>query len=1797
MAPVKRKLGGEEAVSSKSANKRPKSDKTKSDKPSTAKSSSGGSKSSTREAVAVEKKPKAAATSILSKEQAAFPRGGAGLLTPIERKQIQAKASRDVAREAQNPKDLFGDGPTIDEDDEDEFGSAAEEDTQKTKKKSRKDKARKAGADDEPERRIGGLNYKRITTGSLILGQIASIGTRALTVALPNNLVGYVPLTAVSTQLSEKIQNLLDQNEDEDEKNGLEDDEDGDVVLSDYFRVGQYLRVAVTSTEQERKGPKSPPRKRIELSIDPALTNVGLNRANLAVGVTIQAAVISVEDHGLVVDPALEDDNLRGFIPKKELPPSLSLSGIKAGSVLLCSVSETGPKGKVIKLSGDLSKAATVKTAPSVEAFLPGTRAEVLIDNKTDAGLSGKVMGLLDVTADVVHSGSFKDKEAFLSKFNIGKKIPGRLICTFPLSDNKTLGFSVLDNLIDVGGADTQAPSLALSSTVDSASVIRVESGLGIYLQLSGDIVGFAHISRLSDKKVDSVSEMTGAYKLGSEHRARILDYNPVDGLYIVSLQPSVLEQPFLRIDDIPIGAVVKGTIEKLVVGTNGVQGLIINLAEGVTALVPQIHMSDVDLKNPERKFRDGQAVTARVLSTDPVRRRVRLTLKKTLVNSDHKAWSDFHDIEVGASTVGTLIKVDRAGAVVQFFGSVKGFLPVSEMSEAYIKDATEHFRVGQVLTVNAISVNADERRLTISCRDITSNPSLETSLASLEAGTLVNGTVFEKSQNDVLLRLEGSDAIARLTLEHVADGSKKKRDSAHNKIRVGQRLENLLVLQVQAKRRLVILSNKQSLVTASKTGTLLTNYTELQEGKIFTGFVSSITDDGVFVSFVAGISGLIPKNQVPVDNEEQSDFGMTKLQPITAKVFSIDYKGATPRFWLTMRDKPSPADAHKVKPTKPAVDIPEVVDPVDTSIKSFGDFSVGKITKARIIAVKGTQINVELAKDVQGRIDVSEVFDSWEEIKAPKRPLQKFSVKQELKVKVLGVHDTRNHKFLPLSHRTGNNSVFELSCKGSSIAKPEDLGITLQDVSVGSSWLAFVNNISDNYLWVNISPLARGRIRAKDVSDDLSLAVDLESNFPIGSALQVRVLTVDVEKNRLDLTAKSKEVAGTLDLKDISKGLIVPGRITKVSDHNIVVQLGEDVVGVVELVDMADDYDESNPAKFQKNEIIRACVVAVDAPNKKINLSVRPSKILSASMNVKDREITSIKQLTVNDVVRGFIRNVSEKGIFVTLGHDVTAFVRVSNLSDSFLKDWKDHFQRDQLVKGKVVLVDQASGHVQLSLKESVLSPDYKAPLTFHDLKAGDIITGKVAKVESFGVFILVDKSDKIRGLCHRSEIAEQRIEDVLKSGLFEEGDAVKAKVLKVDAVNRKINLGMKPSYFQDAADSEEDEESDEDSAGEGGADLDDEDMEDVDGEGSEDEDMKDIDDVDVDEDSEDEDAAAPETTNKGLSVGGFDWYGMPETIKSKKRAAEASESEDERATSKSSKKKKKRAEIQVDRTADLDTEGPQSADDYERLITMNPASSLLWLQYIAFLLQQGETDGARGIGERALKSMAPGQDAEKLNIWTVLLNLENISGDDDKIEAMFKRACEYNDPHEIYKRLTSIYIQSGKQDKADDLFQRRLKKFTQDPKEWVDYATFLFDTVGDAEKARALLPRALQALQSLPKSTYAEVTREITVQFARLEYKSEHGLVERGRTIFEGLISSFPKRLDLFDVLLDLELKVADQEQIRGLFERVLTVKLKRKQALHFFDRWIKFEEAEGDERRVDEVKARKVEWVEAH
>jgi len=201
-------------------------------------------------------------------------------------------------------------------------------------------------------------------------------------------------------------------------------------------------------------------------------------------------------------------------------------------------------------------------------------------------------------------------------------------------------------------------------------------------------------------------------------------------------------------------------------------------------------------------------------------------------------------------------------------------------------------------------------------------------------------------------------------------------------------------------------------------------------------------------------------------------------------------------------------------------------------------------------------------------------------------------------------------------------------------------------------------------------------------------------------------------------------------------------------------------------------------------------------------------------------------------------------------------------------------------------------------------------------------------------------------------------------------------------------------------------------------------------------------------------------------------------------------------------------------------------------------------------------------------------------------LLNLENSFGTDDSMEETFRKAIQANDDKTVYLRTAEIFDKSGKFEKEEDLFKRFVKKFGYSSKAWTLFGQFYL-TQGKLSEARELLPRSLK---SLPKRKHVKTISK----FALSEFKL--GDPERGRTIFEGIVDSYPKRIDLWSMYIDQEIKQKNVSGVRALFDRVLQLRLSSKKSKFIFKKWLAFEKDYGDEEGAQAVKERAIAYVES-
>ena len=93
------------------------------------------------------------------------------------------------------------------------------------------------------------------------------------------------------------------------------------------------------------------------------------------------------------------------------------------------------------------------------------------------------------------------------------------------------------------------------------------------------------------------------------------------------------------------------------------VAGLFVEIGKNMNAFIPALHMSDVPLKNPEKKFSIGDRLKCRVLRVDPEKKKIHLTAKNILVSEEYPVVSTFDQDHVGKVTEGVVVSLSTEGS------------------------------------------------------------------------------------------------------------------------------------------------------------------------------------------------------------------------------------------------------------------------------------------------------------------------------------------------------------------------------------------------------------------------------------------------------------------------------------------------------------------------------------------------------------------------------------------------------------------------------------------------------------------------------------------------------------------------------------------------------------------------------------------------------------------------------------------------------------------------------------------------------------------------------------------------------------------------------------------------------------------------------------------------------------------------------------------------------------------------------------------------------------------------------
>ncbi len=303
---------------------------------------------------------------------------------------------------------------------------------------------------------------------------------------------------------------------------------------------------------------------------------------------------------------------------------------------------------------------------------------------------------------------------------------------------------------------------------------------------------------------------------------------------------------------------------------------------------------------------------------------------------------------------------------------------------------------------------------------------------------------------------------------------------------------------------------------------------------------------------------------------------------------------------------------------------------------------------------------------------------------------------------------------------------------------------------------------------------------------------VDENGNCTVKEGDKIKVYFTGNKRDELYFTTKLKgENAGTEILESAFKGEIpVEGLVEKQIKGGFEIKIGNTRA-------FCPFSQMGYKNRLEPEEYIGRSIpfLITEFKNEGKNIIVSNRKLEEKSENEKVNSLSG--KLTVGKIVNGKIKSIQSYGAFVDLD-GFQALLPVSEISHTRVNDVSEFLSIGQEIEAKVISADWNTAHpdrskVSLSIKALEKDPWQTAG---DSLKIGQKITGKIARIQAFGLF--VNLLPGIDGLVHISELNDVGANTNL-SKKFKVGQDFDVVVQKIDAKEKRISLSPATSVEQD--------------------------------------------------------------------------------------------------------------------------------------------------------------------------------------------------------------------------------------------------------------------------------------------------------------------------------------------------------------------------------------------------------------
>lgn len=383
---------------------------------------------------------------------------------------------------------------------------------------------------------------------------------------------------------------------------------------------------------------------------------------------------------------------------------------------------------------------------------------------------------------------------------------------------------------------------------------------------------------------------------VGQTITASILKLNQKRGNIIISRRKYLSDQRSeVRkqiLDTLKEGQVIQGQVKNI---TN--YGVFIDIG-GVDGLLHITDMTWGRISHPSELVKIGQTITVKVLSFDKVNEKISLGLKQL---SDNPWQKVAESLKVGDKIKGKISSITDYGLFVEVAKGVEGLVHISEISWTdRINDLASKFKVGQEIEVLVVSLDAQNRRMSLSIKQLEKNPWNSVN-ETFKVGQKIKGTISNITDFGIFVQLlPGIDGLVHISdlswtehINHPSDIFKK-----------GDEVE-ATILAIDKENKKISLGIKQ---LAQDPWERIEQ--EYKVGSIIEGEVSKITNFGAFVKLSTGIEGLVHISELSDQNVEKVEDVLKVGQVAQFRVINVNK--ADRKLGLSLKLQPSAKDEKK---------------------------------------------------------------------------------------------------------------------------------------------------------------------------------------------------------------------------------------------------------------------------------------------------------------------------------------------------------------------------------------------------------------------------------------------------------------------------------------------------------------------------------------------------------------------------------------------------------------------------------------------------------------------------------------------------------------------------------------------------------------------------------------------------------------------------------------------------------------------------------------------------------------------